>query len=221
MVEYATYPSLKDRVVFITGGGSGIGGNMVELFARQGSKVGFVDISEELSEATVQTCVDAGCAHKPLFVKGDLRNIDELRAAIEKTKETFGNIQVLVNNAANDDRHKVEDVTPEYWDERFQVNLRHQFFAIQSVMGQMREIGSGSIVNIGSSSWMIKEDVFPAYATAKSAVQGLTRTMAHYLGEDNIRVNSVVPGWVVTGRQIDKWWSEKEMVTKARQEGLL
>lgn len=209
MVEYATYPSLKDRVVFITGGASGIGGNMVQQFARQGSKVGFFDINAELGEANVQACVDAGCVHKPLFVEGDLRNIDELKAALEKTRETFGDIQVLVNNAANDDRHVVEDVTPEYWDERFQINLRHQFFAIQAVMPQMRRIGSGSIINIGSSSWMIKEDMFPAYATAKSAVQGLTRTMAHYLGEDNIRVNSVVPGWVVTDRQLDKWWSEE------------
>lgn len=209
MVEYAIYPSLKDRVVFITGGASGIGGNMVQLFSKQGSKVAFFDINAELGEANVQTCVDAGCAHKPLFVHGDLRNIDELKAAIEKTAEHFGDIQVLVNNAANDDRHVVEDVTPEYWTNSFAVNFNHQFFAIQAVMPQMRRIGSGSIINIGSSSWMIKEDMFPAYAMAKSAVQGLTRTMAHYLGEDNIRVNSVVPGWVVTDRQLDKWWSEE------------
>lgn len=209
MVEYATYPSLKDRIVFVTGGGAGIGGNMVQLFAKQGSKVGFIDINAEWGAANVQACVDAGCAHKPVFVQGDIRNIDALNAAIDQTRNTFGDIQVLVNNAANDDRHVAEEVTPEYWRKSFETNLDHQFFGIQAVMPDMRRSGGGSIINIGSSSWMIKEDFFPAYAVAKSAVQGLTRTMAHYLGKDNIRVNSVVPGWVVTDRQLDKWWTQE------------
>ncbi|MFQ5973060.1 MAG: SDR family NAD(P)-dependent oxidoreductase, partial [Alphaproteobacteria bacterium] len=192
-----------------TGGAMGIGGDMVRQFAGQGARVGFIDIDEPAGVENVKRCVEAGCAHEPLFVTGDVRDIDRLRTAIHGTAEHFGPIQVLINNAASDDRHVVEDVTPEYWDERFQVNLRHQFFAIQAVVPYMREIGGGSIINLGSSSWMIKEDFFPAYATAKSAVQGLTRTMARYLGADNIRVNAVVPGWVVTERQLEKWWSQE------------
>lgn len=209
MAEYANYPSLNERVVFITGGASGIGGDLVRQFAKQGAKVGFIDIDESAGIENVSRCVEAGSNAEPLFVPGDVRDIDRLRAAIHETASRFGPIRVLVNNAASDDRHKVEDVTPAYWDERFEVNLRHQFFAIQAVIPLMREAGGGSIINFGSSGWMIKEDDFPAYATAKSAVQGLTRTMARYLGPDNIRVNSVVPGWVVTERQLDKWWSQE------------
>jgi len=209
MATYATYPSLKDRVVFITGGAEGIGGNMVRLFAAQGAKVGFVDINMTAANANILACVDEGCAHKPMAVNCDVRDIDALRNAIDQVSSHFGNIQVLVNNAANDDRHQWSDVTPEYWDDRFNVNLRHQFFAIQAVVPQMREIGSGSIINIGSSSWMIKEDFFPGYAIAKSAIQGMTNTLARSFGPDNIRVNTVLPGWVVTERQIDKWWSEE------------
>lgn len=206
MSQFATYPSLKNKVIFITGGASGIGENMVELFAEQGAKVGFVDIRADAGAALVERVGDTG-GHTPIFTQGDLRDIDQLKAAIETTANHFGSITVLVNNAANDDRHKMEDVTPDYWDDRMAVNLRHQFFAIQAVAEGMRAAEGGSIINIGSSSWMIKEDFFPGYATAKSAVQGLTRTMAHYLGPDNIRVNSVLPGWVVTDRQLDKWWS--------------
>lgn len=208
MAKYATYPSLQDRVVFITGGAEGIGGNMVRLFAAQGAKVGFVDINTTAADANVSDCVAEGCKHKPLFIHCDLLDIDALRDAINQVHQHFGNIQVLVNNAANDDRHRWEDVTPEYWDERINVNLRHQFFAIQAVIPQMREIGEGSVINIGSSSWMIKEDFFPGYAIAKSAIQGMTHTLARTFGPDNIRVNTVLPGWVVTDRQLDKWWSE-------------
>lgn len=209
MTNYASYPSLKDRVVFITGGASGIGGNMVQLFAKQGSKVAFLDISEELGKANVDYCVNEGVAHAPLFIQGDVRDIPGIEKAIDDTIAHFGPVQVLVNNAASDDRHKFGEVTPEYWDERFEINLRHQFFAIQKAADSMRQTGNGSVINIGSSSWMMKEDFFPAYAVAKSAVQGLTRTLARTLGVDNIRVNSVVPGWVVTDRQMDKWWSEE------------
>lgn len=218
MADYATYPSLKDRVIFISGGASGIGGDLVRQFARQVSKVGFIDLAEDLGTDNVRWCVEQGFAYEPLFVSGDVRDITRLQAAIDETAERFGPIQVLINNAANDDRHVVEEVTPEYWDERFHTNLRHHFFAIQAVIPQMRAAGGGSIINIGSSSWMIKEDFFPAYAIAKSAVEGLTRTMAHYLGGDNIRVNSVLPGWVVTDRQLEKWWSEEgEKGTMAMQ----
>ena len=209
MSSYATYPSLNDRVVFITGGAEGIGGNLVRLFAAQGAKVGFVDINTTAANANVLACVDEGGAHKPMFVNCDLLDIDALRDAIDQVRGHFGNIQVLVNNAANDDRHHWADVTPEYWDGRINVNLRHQFFAIQAVVPQMREIGNGSIINIGSSSWMIKEDFFPGYAIAKSAIQGMTHTLARSFGPDNIRVNTVLPGWVATERQLDKWWTKE------------
>jgi len=209
MPEYARYPSLRDRVIYISGGADGIGGNMVRLFAEQGAKVAFIDINAELGRANVQWCSDQGYAHAPLFLEGDIRDIARLEKTIDEAVAHFGPIQVLVNNAANDDRHTFGSVTAEYWDERFQVNLRHQYFAIQKAAPYMRELGGGSVINIGSSSWMIKEDFFPAYAIAKSAVEGLTRTLARTLGVDNIRVNSVLPGWVVTDRQLDKWWSEE------------
>ena len=209
MPEYANYPSLDERVVFITGGASGIAGDLVRQFAKQGAKVGFVDINEPAGRENVAWCAEAGVNEEPLFIPGDVRDIERLRAAIHQTADRFGPVRVLVNSAASDDRHKVEDVTPEYWDEHFEVNLRHQFFAIQAVISGMREAGGGSIINFGSTGWMSKEDFYPAYATAKSAVQGLTRTMARYLGADNIRVNSVVPGWVFTERQLDKWWTQE------------
>ena len=209
MSSYATYPSLQGRVVFITGGASGIGANMVHQFARQGARVSFIDIDEMAGQRNVDQIHDEGCQHKPHMIVGDICNINELRSAIDATKNQFGDITVLINNAANDDRHDWSEVTPEYWDDRMAVNLRHQFFAIQAVVPQMRAAGGGSIINIGSSSWMIKEDFFPGYAVAKSAVQGLTHTTARTFGPDNIRVNTVLPGWVVTDRQIDKWWSEK------------
>jgi len=209
MPEYATYPSLSDRTVLITGGATGIGGDMVRQFAKQGAKVAFVDINPDLAQENVRRCREQGYAHDPHFVECDLRDIARLEAAIDEAAGQLGSIQVLVNNAADDDRHTFGEVTPEYWDDRFAVNLRHQFFAIQKVAPIMREAGGGSIINIGSSSWMIKEDFFPAYAVAKSSVEGLTRTLARTLGVDNIRVNSVVPGWVATDRQLDKWWSQE------------
>lgn len=208
-MNYAHYPSLKDRVVFITGGASGIGGDMVEQFVQQGSKVAFFDINELAATALIEKCRERGADLLPLFCQGDVANIDQLRDAINKVIEQLGPIQVLINNAASDDRHRMEDVEPDYWEERFRINLNHQFFAIQSVAPKMKTLESGSIINVGSSSWMIKEDFFPAYAVAKSAVQGLTRTMARTLGPHNIRVNTVLPGWVVTDRQLDKWWTEE------------
>lgn len=208
MPDYATYPSLQDRVVFVSGGAVGIGGNMVRLFAAQGAKVAFIDIDAEQGRNNANWCQEQGYAHTPLFLEGDVRDIPRLEACIDQAAEHFGPIQVLINNAANDDRHNFGEVTPEYWDERFAINLRHQYFAAQKVAPYIRQCGGGAIINIGSSSWMIKEDCFPAYAIAKSAVQGLTRTLARTLGGDNIRVNSVLPGWVVTDRQLDKWWSE-------------
>jgi NAD(P)-dependent dehydrogenase (short-subunit alcohol dehydrogenase family) len=204
MTSTATYPSLKDRVVFVTGGGSGIGASIVEHFCAQGAKVGFVDIDAEASEALAAGLAEAG-HHKPVFVQCDLRDIDALRKAIGQVRDALGPITVLVNNAANDQRHAIDEVTPEYWDDRVAVNLKHQFFAAQAVYPDMQAAGGGAIVNLGSVSWMIGQGGMPCYTTSKSAVAGLTRSLARDLGPMNIRVNCVVPGWIMTQRQIDLW----------------
>jgi NAD(P)-dependent dehydrogenase (short-subunit alcohol dehydrogenase family) len=201
---YATYPSLKERVVFVTGGGSGIGAAVVEHFCAQGSKVAFVDISQEASAKLVADIRAQGLA-EPLFIRCDLRDIEALRAAIAQVKEKLGPIRVLVNNAANDERHAIDSVTPEYWDERIAVNLKHQFFAAQAVYQDMAAAGGGSIINFGSVSWVIGQGGMPCYTTAKSAIAGLTRSLARDLGPLNIRVNCILPGWIMTERQISKW----------------
>jgi NAD(P)-dependent dehydrogenase (short-subunit alcohol dehydrogenase family) len=200
----AVYPSLRDRVVLVTGGGSGIGAEEVTQFAAQGARVAFLDIAREPAEALVARIAAAGHP-EPLFCHCDLTDIAALRAAIAEIGRRIGPVTVLVNNAANDQRHKWEDVTPEYWDERQAVNLRHQFFAIQAVAPMMKDAGGGSIVNFGSVSWHVGQGGMPAYTTAKAAVEGLTRGMARDLGPDNIRVNCVVPGWIMTERQINLW----------------
>ena len=200
----AIYPSLKDRVVFITGGGSGIGESMVEHFCAQGARVTFVDLAEAPSRALVARTAAKG-QHPPDFIACDLRKIDDLRAAVAATRERHGPIRVLVNNAGNDDRHRSEDVTVEYWDDRMAVNLRHHFFAAQAVRAQMGEAGGGSIINFGSITWLVGDSDCPAYVTAKAAITGLTRALARELGPENIRVNCVMPGWVMTERQMKFW----------------
>ena len=216
--SYASYPSLVDRTVFITGGADGIGSAMVEQFARQGSKVAFVDKNVEYAQATIQRCVDAGATHAPTFYEVDLLDIAALQAACTAAVAALGGVTVLVNNAANDDRHDWRDMTPEYFDNRINTNLRHYFFAIQALAPQMMESGVGSIINIGSSSYLMKEDFFPGYAIAKSAVEGITRTMARTFGPHGVRVNTVMPGWVPTERQLSKWWTpEGEQSTMNNQ----
>ncbi|MGZ4790752.1 MAG: SDR family NAD(P)-dependent oxidoreductase [Ilumatobacteraceae bacterium] len=216
--SYASYPSLVDRTVFITGGADGIGRAMVEQFARQGSRVAFVDKNVEYAHATIQRCVDAGAAHTPTFYEVDLLDIAALQHACAAAVEALGSVTVLVNNAANDDRHDWREMTPEYFDNRINTNLRHYFFAIQALAPQMMEAGDGSIINIGSSSYMMKEDIFPGYAIAKSAVEGITRTMARTFGPSGVRVNTVLPGWVATERQLAKWWTpEGEQSTMNNQ----
>ena len=199
-MKYTKYPSLKDRSVFVTGGASGIGAEIVRAFAAQGSRVGFVDRDAASANALVEA-VDGEVA----FEECDLCDIEALQRAFAALAERIGPAQALVNNAARDDRHDWREVTAEYWDERFATNLRHMFFAIQAVAPDMIEAGGGSIVNLGSNSWWEASGGFPAYTTAKSAVHGLTRTMARDLGDHRIRVNTVVPGWIMTERQKELW----------------
>jgi D-xylose 1-dehydrogenase len=205
--NYATYPSLVDRGVFITGGADGIGSALVEQFARQGSRVAFVDKNVEYAEATIARCVEAGVAHAPIFFAVDLLDIAALQAACASAVAALGSISVLVNNAASDDRHRWQDMTPEYFDNRINTNLRHYFFAIQALAQPMLDAGMGSIINIGSSSYMMQEDMFPGYTMAKAGVEGITRTMARTFGPQGVRVNTVLPGWVPTERQLTKWWT--------------
>jgi len=204
MSSFASYPSLKDRAVFVSGGGSGIGASIVEHFAAQGAKVGFVDIDEGASKALGAKIVAAGHP-MPMFAKCDVREIASYQAAIADMVGRLGPFTVLVNNAARDDRHSLEEVTPAYWDERIAVNLRHQFFAIQTVAPGMKKAGGGSIVNFSSVSYHTMTADLAVYQAAKAAVIGMTRGLARDLGPDKIRLNAITPGWIMTQRQIDLW----------------
>jgi len=201
-MQGAVYPSLRDRTVLVTGGGYGIGEAIVRRFVDQGSRVGFIDIDVELSKQLLANLPAHASVH---FEHADLRDISALRRAIAGVRKALGPMTILVNNAARDDRHAIQDVTPEYWDERFAVNLRHQFFCAQAVVSDMIQVGRGAIVNMGSVSWVIGQGNMPCYTTAKSAVQGLTRALARDLGPNNVRVNSILPGWIMTQRQRDLW----------------
>lgn len=203
----AIYPSLKGRSVFITGGGSGIGESLVEHFSRQGAKVCFVDIAADPSAALVKRLAAEG-SEPPHYIPCDLRDIEALRRAIAEAGTRHGPVRVLVNNAGNDDRHTTESVSVAYWDDRMQVNLRHQFFAAQAVRPQMRDAGGGSIINFGSITWLVGDPDCPAYVTAKAAIGGLTRALAREFGPEKIRVNCVLPGWVMTERQVKLWLNE-------------
>ena len=213
MTAFAHYPSLADRTVLITGGATGIGATLVEQFAAQGARVGFIDI--DTAGATLAEGL-AGARHAPLFVAADLTDVAALEAAIEDVRRRHGPIAVLLNNAANDRRHRIEDTTPETWDAGIAVNLRHQFFAARSVAQDMRQLGGGSIVNFGSISWKLKQGGMPVYTTAKAAVQGLTRSLARDLGAFNIRVNTLVPGWVMTEKQLKLWVDDAARAEIAR-----
>lgn len=200
MVAFARYPSLHGKTVFVTGGASGIGADIVRSFADQGAQVGFVDIDVSAAKRLLDELEG-----RHAFAACDLRDAGALQEAFEKLASQLGPAQVLVNNAARDDRHDWRDVTPEYWDDCVATNLRHMFFAMQAVAPAMIEAGGGSIINVGSNSWLESVGGFPAYATAKSGAHGLTRTMARDLGDHRIRVNAVVPGWVMTERQKELW----------------
>jgi NAD(P)-dependent dehydrogenase (short-subunit alcohol dehydrogenase family) len=208
-LTYANYPSLRDRVVFITGGGSGIGAAMVEAFALQRANVAFVDILDAESHGLVERL--RGSGNPPVFIRCDLTDLAALDAAMQEVRERLGPIQALVNNAANDSRHVADEVTEEFWDRTLALNLKHQFFAAQAARRQMRERGGGAIVNFSSIAWMAGAPRLSVYATAKAGVVGLTNSLAREFGADNIRVNAIAPGAVITERQRKLWISEADV----------
>ena len=195
------YESLRDRAILVTGGASGIGRAMVAAFVEQGARVAFLDRDKVAAEATAAACGSA----RALFRLCDLTDIAVLKAAIAEVQEALGPVSVLVNNAGNDDRHGTRDVSSAYFDERVAVNLRHMFFAAQAVVDGMVASDGGSIVNVGSTAWKMADGSAPVYVTCKAAVHGLTRAFAREFGKQNVRVNTVLPGWVMTDRQIRLW----------------
>jgi NAD(P)-dependent dehydrogenase (short-subunit alcohol dehydrogenase family) len=204
MSAITTYPSLAERVVFISGGGSGIGASLVEHFALQGARVAFCDIDDQASEALVAQLA-TGSKHAPLYTHCDVRDTLTYQAQIAAIEKKLGAIRVLINNAGNDVRHSLAELTPETWDNNQALNLKHQVFAIQQVAIGMAAAGGGSIINLGSVSWMRGRPNLVSYTTAKAGISGLSRTLARELGEKNIRVNTLVPGAIVTARQEALW----------------
>jgi NAD(P)-dependent dehydrogenase (short-subunit alcohol dehydrogenase family) len=200
----ALYPSLAGKRVFISGGGTGIGEGLVEGFVAQGARIAFCDIAQAESEALVARL--GGAAFMPIFHHVDLRDIEAVQAMIGKVEAELGGIDILINNAANDDRHAIAEVTPAYWDDRMAVNLRHLFFAAQAVVPAMKRAGGGVILNMGSISWHLALPDLILYETSKAGIEGMTRGMARDLGRDNIRVNTIIPGNVKTPRQM-KWYT--------------
>lgn len=216
MPHYASYPSLVDRTVLITGGATGIGAAIVAAFAKQGARVAFLDIDVDGAGTLQVGLKDA--RHVPAFVRCDVTDLAELAAAIADARAQIGPVATLVNNAANDARQCIETTTPAEFDQSIAVNLRHQYFATQAVLGDMRKLGGGSIVCLGSTGWMIKNADYPLYATAKAAIHGLVNGLARTLGHDHIRINCLVPGWVITEKQQRMWLSaEGEAEIRRRQ----
>ncbi len=213
-MSFARYPSLNQAVVFVTGGASGIGAEIVRAFAEQGARVGFLDFDTERGAALAETLTGAGATLR--FEACDLRDIAALKRGVAALQDALGPATVLVNNAARDDRHGWDEVTAEYYDERIAANLRHMFFAIQAVAPGMIAAGKGSIINFGSNSWWEASGGMPVYTSAKAAVHGMTRAFARDLGPHRIRVNTVVPGWVMTERQ-KELWATPESLERHRQ----
>lgn len=197
---FAAYPSLRGRAVLVTGGATGIGASIVEHFARQGARVAFLDVQDEEARGLVER-LRPETETAPVYFHCDLTRVADLKARAGEAIEALGGVDVLVNNAANDQRHRIDDVTEEYFDQSIAVNLRPQFFMIQAVLPAMKAAGRGSIINMSSISWMIPSTGVPVYVTAKAAIVGLTRTMAHELGPAGIRVNAVLPGAIATEKQ--------------------
>ncbi|MER8825369.1 SDR family oxidoreductase [Mesorhizobium sp. M0938] len=210
MMPSARFADLKDASVLITGGGSGIGAALTEGFARQGAKIAFIDIADGPSLALADR-IEKDLGRRPLYLNTDIRDIKALRASAAKAAEAHGDVTVLVNNAALDDRHTVEDVTVEFWDNNHAVNLRPHFFTAQAVAPGMKRAGGGSIINFTSTSYLINHPDMPAYTAAKAGIVGLTKGLAGRLGVDGIRVNAIAPGWVITERQKQLWVSEQAL----------
>ena len=217
MSRFATFHDLDGKSVFITGGGSGIGAALTEGFLEQGARVAFVQRSD-----STDFVAEMGRKHgvEPLFIPCDITDIDALRTAIARAVEENGDISVLVNNAANDTRHTLDEYTPEQWDAGMNVNLRPHFFTIQAVAPAMKKSGGGSIINFSSISYMMGLAGFPAYVSSKAAITGLTRGLARELGPDNIRVNALMPGWVLTKRQMDLWASKEALAAHLERQCL-
>ena len=214
-MQFAKYPSLSGRVVFVTGGASGIGADIVRAFAHNDAKVAFVDIQPEPAKLLIEEL--CGALHRPVFYPCDVTDITALKATIAAVGKSLGPIGVLVNNAANDDRHEIDEVTEQYWDNAEAVNLKHQFFAAQAVRPQMRQLGAGSIINFSSIAWRGGADTMVVYASAKAAIIGLTRALGRGFGKDNIRVNAVEPGAVITDRQRKLWFTEPGSIDRVVQ----
>jgi D-xylose 1-dehydrogenase len=217
--ETTQYPSLRGKRVFITGGGSGIGAAMVQAFTAQGARVAFIDVAEAASAALAQRVREQGLA-APWWRVCDVRDVAALQRCIADAAGELGDFHVLVNNVASDDRHTLESVTLEYWEERMAINERPALFAIQAVAPGMQRLGGGSIVNLGSTGWQSKASEYPCYSIAKSSVNGLTRGLAASLGKHRIRINTVSPGWVMTERQIKLWLTPEGEQALARNQCL-
>jgi NAD(P)-dependent dehydrogenase (short-subunit alcohol dehydrogenase family) len=217
--ERASYPSLVGRRVFVTGGGSGIGADIVKSFVRQGAVVAFVDVAAEPSHELSDRLAAEGL-RKPWYSNCDVADVPALQRAIADAAQALGDFHVLVNNVASDERHALQAVTPEYWDQRMAINQRPAFFAIQSVVPGMQRLGGGSIINLGSTGWQTKSGGYPAYATAKSSMNGLTRGLARELGAARIRINVLSPGWVMTERQMTLWLDDAGEAELARNQCL-
>ncbi|MDN6179829.1 MAG: SDR family oxidoreductase [Halomonas subglaciescola] len=202
------YPDLAGASVFITGGGSGIGAALAEGFLAQGAKVAFVGRSDATPFCDA---MEEKYANRPLFISCNIQDIAALQAAVAQARKAHGPIGVLVNNAARDTRHTLEDWTVEQWDESIATNLRPQFFTAQAVAADMRGLGGGAIINLSSNSYMLGLDGYPSYVTAKAGIMGLTKALARELGPDAIRVNCLIPGWVMTERQRELWVNDKDL----------
>lgn len=198
------YPEFEGASVLITGGGSGIGAALTEGFVAQGAKVAFIDIAKQASEALAET-LSAKYGNKPLYINADLRDVDAIHGAVAKARSAHGPIGILVNNAARDDRHEIEDVDLDYWENNTAINLRHQFFTVQAAVGDMKAAGKGVIINFTSTSYMLNGGEMPAYTSSKAGVVGLTKGLAGKLGVHGIRVNAIAPGWIMTDRQKELW----------------
>lgn len=209
-MAFAKYPSLTGRVVFVTGGATGIGADIVRAFAAQGARVAFIDILDGAGEALATEL--AAAEFMPLYRHCDITDIDALKRSIDEIATRLGPIAVLVNNAGNDERHQIDDVTVEYWDRSTNINLRPQFFAAQAVRPYMKQLGGGSIINFSSIAWKGGSDNMPVYGTAKAAVLGLTRALARGFGADNIRVNAIEPGAVITEKQKRMWYPDPKQI---------